>query len=496
MTDLTKAEMLALVEEAERRVVLGSLAEYSRLIGFEPARHHQVIIREIEALLASSRYDVLLIFAPPGSGKSWYVSRALPGWYLANYPAHNILACSHSMHLAETFSRWNRGDVGTHAKALGLELSSDDASVGRWSVTAGGTYRASGVGTAIMGFRGDLGIIDDPVGSAEDAYSELNRNKLWEWFVTSFMTRLKPGAKTVVMHQRWHQDDLAGRLIEAAKRGEYRIKVLCIPAIAGENDPVGRAPGEYLWDDPNGFGPGRNYGDLLRAQQLRQPPFEWSALYQQTPTPEEGGFFRRADWQWYDDAPANLVHYGASDYAVSHGRGDYTVHMLAGVDADDNLYVIDLWRGQTTPDIWIDELLNLAARYEPASWGEEKGVILRSLDSLITKRQNERRVYFRREGFTSATDKATRARDIQGRAAMRKVYLPRHAPWLADFLAEAHAFPAGKHDDAVDCLSLLGRMLSGMYAPGVPQMEVQREPDDYRTYWGDTEDAENSWRTL
>jgi len=493
MSNLSRAEMLALVEEAERRVILGNLAEYARLIGFEPARHHMTIIREIEALLSTSDYDILLIFAPPGSAKSTYVSRALPSWYLANHPTHNVLACSHSMHLAEQFSRWNRGDVGTHGRTLKLELSTDDASVGRWSVTAGGTYRASGVGTAIMGFRADLGIIDDPAGSAEDAFSELNRGKLWDWFVTSFVTRLKPGAKVVVMHQRWHQDDLAGRLIEAAKRGEYRIKVLCIPAIAGEDDPVGREPGEYLWDDPDGFGPGRNYADLLRAQQLRQPPFEWSALYQQSPTPEEGGFFRRADWGWYDDAPGSLVHYRASDYAVSHGRGDYTVHLVAGVDPDDNLYLIDLWRGQTTPDVWIDELLNLAGRYQTASWGEEKGVILRSLDSLITKRQNERRIYFRREPFTSATDKATRARDIQGRAAMRKIYLPRHAPWLTDFLTEAHAFPAGKHDDIVDCLSLLGRMLAGMYAPGLAIPEVQREPDDYRT-WGEDPDVENSWR--
>jgi len=123
------------------------------------------------------------------------VSRALPSWYLANHPTHNVLACSHSMHLAEQFSRWNRGDVGTHGRTLKLELSTDDASVGRWSVTAGGTYRASGVGTAIMGFRADLGIIDDPAGSAEDAFSELNRGKLWDWFVTSFVTRLKPGAK-------------------------------------------------------------------------------------------------------------------------------------------------------------------------------------------------------------------------------------------------------------------------------------------------------------
>src|SRR5690606_1426474 len=127
-----------------------------------------------------------------------------------------------------------------------------------------------------------LGSIDKPCGSREDAYSDRLGDKVWYWFVDDFSARLKPAGKRIIMHTRLHEDDLAGRVLNAAKDGHYRVKVLCLPAVAGENDPLGRLRGEYLWDDPKGY----NYGGFLRARQreLRNRPAEWSALYQQRPT--------------------------------------------------------------------------------------------------------------------------------------------------------------------------------------------------------------------
>lgn len=461
------------------------------MIGFEPAPHHKLIIREIEALLRADDYDTLLIFAPPGSAKSSYVSVALPSWYLASHPKSSVLAASHTTTLAEKWGRRVRNLVGEHAPTLGVTLAADSQAAGRWSLEEGGEYLAAGVGVGIAGFRSDLGIIDDPIGSREQAFSELIREKIWDWFINDFSSRLKPNAKRVVMHTRWHMDDPAGRIIDAAKQGKYRIRVLSLPAIARENDPLGRKPGEWLWDDPKGY----NYAAFLKARHREVPPFEWSALYQQEPTPDEGDYFKREWWKWYDERPKHLTHYGASDYAVTAKGGDYTVHGIAGVDPDDNLYIIDIWRQQTTSDAWIEALLDMAKQYGPMCWAEEQGQIIKSVGPFIDRRMRERKVYFRREQVTSIADKPTRSRAFQARAAMGKVYLPRNAPWLADFLTELHSFPAGRTDDQVDVVGLIGRMLDEMIGARVPDVVEPDNRDDYRSREHDDADAENSWRT-
>lgn len=475
-----------------RRTVRKSLTEWCRCIGFEPAPHHKLIIKEIEALLRAEDYDTLLIFAPPGSAKSSYVSVALPSWYLAAHPRNSILAASHTTTLAEKWGRRVRNLVGEHARTLGIELAADSQAAGRWSLAQGGEYQAAGVGVGIAGFRADLGIIDDPIGSREQAFSELIREKLWDWFINDFSSRLKPSAKRVVMHTRWHEDDPAGRIMDAAKHGKYRIKVLSLPAIAKTNDPLGRKLGEWLWDDPSGY----NYAAFLKARHREVPPFEWSALYQQEPTPDEGDYFKREWWNWYDELPKHLRFYGASDYAVTAKGGDFTVHGVVGIDPDDNLYIADWWREQTTSDKWVEALLDLADKHKPMCWAEEDGQIVKSVGPFITQRMRERKVYFRREQFVSIADKPTRSRSFQARAAMRKVYWPRKAPWLADVLNVLHTFPAGRSDDDVDVLGLIGRMLDEMVGGRIPAGPDTSLRNDYTSRERDEVEAENDWKTV
>lgn len=477
-------------ELLRRRKVRRSLTDWCQHIGFEPAPHHRIIIKAIEELLRAEDYDTLLIFAPPGSAKSSYVSIALPSWYLASHPRNSVLAASHTTTLAEKWGRRVRNLVGDHARTLGVTLAADSQAAGRWSLDEGGEYLAAGVGVGIAGFRADLGILDDPIGSREQAFSELIREKLWDWFINDFSSRLKPNAKRVVMHTRWHMDDPAGRIIEAAKQGKYRIRVLSLPAIAKENDPLGRKPGEWLWDDPKGY----NYAAFLKARHREVPPFEWSALYQQEPTPDEGDYFKRDWWRWYDTLPKHLTFYGASDYAVTAKGGDYTVHGVVGVDPDDDIYVADIWSEQTTSNVWVEALLDMAAQYKPMCWAEEQGQILKSVGPFIEQRMRERKVYFRREQFTSVADKPTRSRSFQARAAMGKVYLPRNAPWLAKTLSVLHGFPAGRTDDEVDMLGLIGRMLDEMIGARVPPPNEPNHLNDYKSQEQDEGDADESWR--
>jgi predicted phage terminase large subunit-like protein len=200
----------------------------------------------------------------------------------------------------------------------------------------------------------------------------------------------------------------------------------------------------------------------------------WSALYQQEPTPESGDYFKQEWIRWYDRMPPvdQMRIYGASDYAVTAQGGDYTVHGIAGVDPSDDLYLLDLWRDQTASDVWVENGLDLMERWRPIMWAEENAQIEKGVGPFINKRQAERRLFFcYRKQFSSALNKATKAQSIRGRMAMGKVYLPRRAPWAADMVSELLRFPAGKNDDQVDVLSLFGRMLDSLIPGQVPKSE-------------------------
>ena len=448
-------------EDLRRQDIQDDCLAWCRLLGHEPAAHHQLIVRELCALMEQADYDTLLIFAPPGSAKSHHVSVAFPAWWLARNDRGSVLAASHSAELAAKWGRRVRNLVALHTNDLDLALASDSQAAERWALSSGGEYLAAGVQAGIAGFRADLGIIDDPFGSREDAFSKRVRDRVWDWYINDFSSRLKPGAKRIVMHTRWHQDDLAGRILGHARESGQTVRVVSIPAIAEEGDMLGRPPGEYLWDEPEGY----NYGAFLRRRQSETPPMEWAALYQQQPVPETGDYFK-AEWiRYYDQLPANLSVYGASDYAVTARGGDYTEHGVAGVDAQGDLYVIDWWYGQTGSDLWVEIFLDMAARHQPQQWAEEAGQIIKSLGPFIERRMNERGVRVWRQQYTSAADKSVRAQAIRALFSMGKVLLPRNAPWLKHVVPQLLAFPAGKYDDAVDVLSLFGRMLDQMNPP-------------------------------
>lgn len=412
-------------------------------------------------LMVATEYDTLLLFAPPGSAKSSYVSVVFPPHWMANNPSLSVIAASHSAELAAKWGRRVRNLIAVNSNTLGISLSADSQAADRWALEKGGEYLAAGAQAGIAGFRADLGIIDDPFGSKEDAYSQRIRDRVWDWYINDFSARLKPGAKRVIMHTRWHMDDLAGRVIEQAKATGEKVRIVTIPAIAGSDDVLGRKPGEYLWDDPEGY----NYAAFLRKRKTETAPMEWAALYQQEPVPEGGGYFKREWFKYYDELPRDLRHYGASDYAVTADGGDYTVHGVAGLDGEGNLYLRDWWRAQTSTDVWADMLLDMGSRHKVFDWAEEKGQIEKSVGPFIAKRMQERNIHFPRQQFTSVADKPTRAQAFRGRLSQGRVFFPRHAAWLADFETELLTFPAGKHDDQVDVCSLFGRMLDAMYPP-------------------------------
>lgn len=456
---------------AKRERIRKSLTEWCRHCGFEPAAHHALLI---EALEAVERGDIprLAVFMPPGSAKSTYASKLFPPWLMQRQPKANILAASHTTELAEKWGRWVRNIVNEHSTILGIRPSPDSQAAGRWSTASGAEYYAAGVGTGIAGFRAKFGLIDDPIRSRQDADSELIRDRIWDWYINDFRTRLVPGAAEILIQTRWHEDDLAGRALNHSK-----WHVISLPAVCeSKDDLLGRKIGEPLWnDDQYGYG-----GQLLDIAK-NTPARTWSALYQQRPAPEDGDYFK-AEWlrPYIAKPPIETMRvYGASDYAVTADGGDYTVHGVIGLDPDDRPWLLDLWRGQTDSATWIDAWCDMVQEWKPMEWGEEMGQIRAAVGPFIERRARERSVFVYRRQIPSKHDKAIRAQSIRGLMAMRGLMVPVNAPWYAAFRAELLSFPAGKHDDQVDFLSLVGQLLDTAFAGRIEQ-EDEDDPTQQR----------------
>jgi predicted phage terminase large subunit-like protein len=396
-----------------------------------------------------------MVLMPPGSAKSTYTSVLFPPWFMGRNTNSSVLGVSNTTELAERFSRRARNIVGLpkYRTTFGFGVSEDTQSAGNWETEHGGEFFAAGMGAAIAGRRADLGLIDDPIKTREEADSERIRQKQWEWYVNDFTTRLKPRARQIVIQTRWHEDDLGGRILE---REASRWTVVKLPMVAVASDPLQRAPGERLW--PEWF-------TQEMIEQAKLDTRAWNALYQQDPIPDEGSFFQRDDFQEYEELPAQLHLYGGSDYAVSEGQGDYTEHGIAGLDYDLNLYVIDWWREQAASNVWIERQCELILQHKPLVWFGESGPIRKAIEPFLRKRMEERQAFCRLEWLPSIADKVVRARAIQARAGMGKVWLPKRAPWKADLMSQLMRFPAGKYDDGVDVMSLFGRGLEFAKAP-------------------------------
>ena len=424
---------------------------------FEIGRHHEMISQCLERV-ESGEIVRQMIFTPPRHTKSELATRRFPAWYLGRRPDAQVISASYNSELASDFGREVRNLINTPVYAQifpGVGLSEDSQAANRWHLKSGGQYIAAGVGTAITGRGAHLIIVDDPIKDRQEADSETVRQRIWDWYRSVLYTRLMPGGSIVLIQTRWHDDDLAGRLLAEAGEGGDQWEVVELPALARDNDPLGRMKGEALW--PEWYPEDR----LIQIKSVIGSR-DWSALYQQEPQAEEGGFFL-ADWfKTVSEPPEGLRIYGASDYATKDGEGDWTVHGICGVDEQDNMYMLDMWRGQTSSDVGVESFLDLVDRWKPLQWAEEAGQIRASLDPYITTRQRERRSYCVRTPFTSRFDKRSRARAIQARMSAGKVFFVRNAPWLEELRLEMLRFDAGRHDDQVDVMSLLGRMLEDM----------------------------------
>ena len=419
----------------------------------------------------------LMIFIPPRHGKSELVTVRYAAWRLLRNPKLRIVIASYNQKLANRFSRKIRRlylsggekENGSRGEPLVEEydrLSRPDPSASRllnkadeWETAEGGGVKAIGAGAGITGFGADLIIIDDPVRGRADAESENNRERVWDWYTDDVYTRLEPNGCVVLIQTRWHEDDLAGRLLQAANvdgnssRKRLNWKVIRLPALAEEKDPIGRKQGQALC-------PERFSRESLMKSKEQMGSYKFNALYQQDPISSEACIFKR-DWfkKIVDRAPDGLRWVRAYDLAVStRTTADFTASFRCAIDTRTGiLYIADGFRKR----IEFPE----QRRYIRERITEERDTrhcIESALHGQAFVQELQREVRFAGRsisGIKPDTDKTTRAHAWTSRAEAGKVALVR-GPWIDDFLDEVCRFPHGRHDDQVDAVSLAVQMLA------------------------------------
>jgi len=398
---------------------------------------HLVHIRMQLDRVTSGEVDRLMLFLPPRHGKTELVTVRYPVWRMECNPAETVIVGAYNKLLAGSFSRKARRIAQER-----LDLDDDRQAVDEWQTVQGGIFRAAGVGSGVTGTGAGLIVIDDPVKSREEANSPAYRERVWNWYRDDLYTRLEPGGAIILIMTRWHEDDLAGRILASEDTPNWTVVKL--PALAEENDPLGRQPGAALW--PARF----DETDLERSRTVLGTQ-SFTALYQQRPTALEGGLFKRSWFEIVNTAPAQIRRLRYWDKAGTDLDGDYTAGVLMAMDGDGLYCVADVVRGQWSAlerervirqtaemdgrnvPIWLEQ--------EPGSGGKESAqATIRSLAGWPV----------RAERVTG--DKLSRAQPFAAQAEARNIKLVR-GPWNAAYLDELTMFPNGRHDDQVDASS-------------------------------------------
>ena len=462
-------------EELARRVdAQMSLIKFTELTfaKYRTAKHHRLIAEQLERI-ERGEIDRLMLLVPPRHGKSELASHRFPAWFLGRQPDRQFLSVSATESLASDFGRAVRNTISSPEYRAIFDrttLAEDSQAKGKWHTGQGGVYYSLGIGGSVLGRGADCMLIDDPYASMADALSELTRKSVWDWYTGTAYNRLMPGGSIVVINHRMHEDDLCGQLLAQQAAGGDKWEVVKLPAI---NDD-----GTALWPDAYPI-------EALERIRVNSQARFWSALYLQNPTPDEGDYFK-VDWlKPYDKAPSihTLRVYGGSDYATTSDGGDFTVHCVVGLDPEGRMYLLDLWRKQAASDEWVEAFCDLVKEWRPIAWAEETGQIRSGVGPYIDRRQRERQAYCVREQFPTRGDKAVRAQSIRGRMALEGLYVPTRAAWYGDLRSELLSFPAGKHDDQVDALGLVGQLLDRMMAGEHPaKPEKPENMSGYRRY--------------
>lgn len=445
---------------------------------------HLRILNKFLIDIAQRKITRAIITFPPRHGKSETASKLFPAWYLGMCPSHRVMLVSYAAEYAATWGRKTRDILEEWGPQLfNVRIRDDVRARDAWELQqkkglggiTGGAYTNSGggmvttgIGGPLTGRGGDLIIIDDPIKNSEEAFSPTIRQKQWDWFISTLMSRKQPKAVVVLIMTRWHEDDLAGRLITNMEAGGEHWEVLNFPALATEaDDLLGRDIGDALW-------PEQYSREVLEETRENAGSYWFSAMYQQQPIPAKDAVFKMEKLRRYSVEGKNVPVLGPRDYIyvlhspdgskrpIGGGTIFTTVDLAVSLKETADYTVVSTWLETPDKDLLLLDvrkirlegpdqtplMLEVYHKFRPAIMHVEKtGFQL----AII---QAAQRAGLPIMPYTPVGDKMARALAPAAKMEAGKVYFPYQAPWLKVAESEMAKFPADAHDDFVDTLSM------------------------------------------
>lgn len=448
---------------------------------WKPARHLELLSSKL-VLLKKRQIQRLMVSMPPRSGKSMLIDIYTPSWWLADAPKDRIILAGYGEQFARTWGAKVRDLIIEYGSDLNLLLNKDRTAADDWELTAGGGMVCVGVGGALMGRGADLLIIDDPIKSSEEADSPTYRDKMWEWFQSTAITRLQPGGVVVAVMTRWSTDDLFARIQQNSQPGDWEI--LNLPALAEENDALGRLPDEPLW--PERFPDDPDYSKRKGSMS----PFWFSALYQGRPVPMGGGLIKEAWLRFWNTLPEEPERWIQSwDFSLKDTEtSDYTVGQV-WCRKGASLYLVAQFRGHANLALIGQKMQEFILNYPKAV-----GILIEDTAMGPIIKQTLQHIVRGLIPIRPRGSKRSRLEAVQPLFQGNNIFLPEKQDgtkerWVWDFVSELTSFPKGAHDDQVDaCSQAIAFLTPGVWASeksaaAALQTIPEATPQQARTAW-------------
>lgn len=462
--------------------------------------HHSAILAVCERTM-NRAMGRALILAPPGSAKSTYVSVVASSWEMGRRPGSRIILTSYGATLAERQSKRammiceqpEYQMLWPEAPTMATRAAGD------WKMTNESNLLASGLTSGVTGNRASGWIVDDPVSGREEADSPAMQQKTADAYQDDLLSRVLPDAWGIVIMTHWNENDLAGKMILPDDYKGQSGMIKCKDGLVWEvlniqakcetaDDPLGRKIGDYLWPE---YMPVRHWQQFENSSG-KEAQRAWASLYQQRPTAQGSGTFTREMIGLYDKGqlPPKMNYVGASDFAVSAGKNDFTEHGCFGIDHDLNIWAVDWFYGQVTTDVGLDEWIRMVTRWKAKQWFNEGGVIDKAIRPAANKLMRDKKKFTNLTAIPSMADKLAKVQSFQARAGAGCVWFPRDAPWTERVILQLISLPAGRHDDAADVCGLIGRALDDIRIGERPPGPRQKGLKPFTSAWLEHDDSQ------
>jgi predicted phage terminase large subunit-like protein len=419
------------------------------------ARHLDFLSKKL-VQLEKRQLRRLMVSMPPRHGKSLLINTYFPAWWLARHPRDQVALAGYGEQFARKWGGDVRDFIIQNNEKLNLVVSRESTAADDWSLTSGGGMLCVGVGGALTGRGANLLIIDDPIKNEQEANSQIFRDRMWDWWQATSSTRMEPHAVVVVVATRWHEDDLLGRIIANDKAS---WEIINLPALAEENDPLGRGIGEPLW-------PERWRGDDedYQIRKATSGPYWWSALFQGHPSPPGGNVFLRDDWRFYKSVDIATIVREADqviqvwDLAMkAKTTSDFSVGQVWARKLGD-FFLIDQIRGHFDLAQIERFMKSFTMKYPRALAKLVEDAALGPALKQRLQHEVSGIIPIKVTGGIAAPSKWSRAQNVVPYHQSHNIYLPENtdgtkAQWVWDFIEECSQFDKGAHDDQVDAMT-------------------------------------------